>query len=81
MDWSSYIAPVLVPAAVSGGIALVGLYVNRSTTIGVNKEKITADIDLAERGLFLKKTSRNNVSPMTGSKLFFGAALSWPNRF
>lgn len=49
MDWSSLLGPAVVAGAVSAVISGVSLLVNRSTTIRVNKEKIEADINLAER--------------------------------
>lgn len=43
MDWTTLIGPAAIAAAVSGAIAVVGMFVNRATSIKVNKDKITAD--------------------------------------
>lgn len=49
MDWGNLIGPAVVAAGVSGVIAVVGMLVNRSTTIRLHQEKLSADERLAER--------------------------------
>ena len=49
MDWGTFIGPAVVAAVVSGIIATVGMFVNRSTTIRVHEDKLRADRELAER--------------------------------
>ena len=49
MTISDLLGPAVVAAVVSGIISVVGVLVNRSTTIRVNKEKLEADRELAER--------------------------------
>ncbi|MBB2791696.1 UNVERIFIED_ORG: hypothetical protein GGD58_000540 [Rhizobium pisi] len=49
MDSTSLIGPAVVAAGVSGVIAGIGLLVTRSTTIGIHREKIEADQDLARQ--------------------------------
>lgn len=55
MDWGPLIGPAVVAAAVSGIIAIIGMLVNRSTTIHIHQQKIAADIDLAEKKFAFEK--------------------------
>jgi hypothetical protein len=49
MDLSSWIAPAVVAAAVSGFVSFVAMFVNRSTMIQLSKEGQEADLKLADR--------------------------------
>ncbi|WCJ65030.1 hypothetical protein [Agrobacterium tumefaciens] len=49
MAWSSFIGPAVVAAVVSGIIAVIGMLVTRSTTLGIHREKIEADQLLARQ--------------------------------
>jgi hypothetical protein len=49
MTISDLLGPAVVAAAVSGIISVVGVLVNRSTTIRVNEDRLDADRQLAER--------------------------------
>ena len=49
MDWTTFIGPAAIAAAVSGVITMVVMFVNRATSIKVNQDKIRADTQLAER--------------------------------
>lgn len=49
MNWSSFIGPAVVAAAVSGVVTIVGFLLNRSTSLTMHRQKLEADRDLAER--------------------------------
>jgi hypothetical protein len=49
MDLSGWIAPAVVAAVVSGLVSFVGMLVNRSTMIRLQKEDREADLKLADR--------------------------------
>lgn len=49
MDFTTLIGPAVVAAAVSGIIAIVGMLVTRSTTLGIHREKMEADQELARQ--------------------------------
>ncbi len=48
MPWNDYIAPAVIAALVSGVVSVIGFWVNRGTTLEIHREKINADIKLAE---------------------------------
>jgi hypothetical protein len=52
---SDLVGPAFIAAVVSGAISVIGVWLNRSTTIRVNREKIAADLDLAERKFVFDK--------------------------
>lgn len=49
MDLAAFQSSAVVATLISAPIAIVGVWISRTTTIRVNKEKIAADRDLAER--------------------------------
>ena len=55
MDTTSYLGPAVVAACVAGFISLVGMIVNRSTTIKVNRDKAQFDNDLADKRFVYEK--------------------------
>lgn len=51
----SLIGPAVVAAVVSAIVSIVGFYVNRATNLKIHKEKLSADIELAERKFLLDR--------------------------
>jgi hypothetical protein len=49
MDWHSLIGPAVVAAIVSGVVAAIGFFVNRSTAITLHTQRLDVDRELAER--------------------------------
>lgn len=49
MDWTSLIGPAVVAAAVSGVVTTIGFLVNRSTSLTMHQQKLSADRELTER--------------------------------
>lgn len=49
MVMADFIGPAVIAAAVSGIIAVIGLFVNRATTVTLHQSKLDADQRLAER--------------------------------
>ncbi|OCJ05395.1 hypothetical protein A6U86_29500 [Rhizobium sp. AC27/96] len=49
MDFATLMGPAVVAAGVSGVITVVGMLITKSTTIGVHREKIQADQELARQ--------------------------------
>ena len=49
MDPAALIGPAVVAAVVSGIVAAIGFFVNRSTSLKIHQQKLNADRDLAER--------------------------------
>lgn len=69
MDWNQWIAPAIVAAIVSGAISIIGMFVNRNTTIAVNKEKIDADLNLAEKKFDFDKDLSNRKFELEKAQL------------
>src|SRR4051812_9019406 len=49
VDWSTFIGPAVIAAAVSGIVSIVSMMMGRSTTIELHRQRLDADQILASR--------------------------------
>ncbi len=74
MNYVSLIGPAVVAAVISSFVAVVGLWVNRSTLLAMHQQRLTADQDLAERKV------KADIA-LAGKKLDLDRALAdWKRR-